>query len=434
LHTHRADPASPAPFATRAVRRLVVALTCAAAASVSGCVKQPDAKTCPTGIYCPAGSECAARQAVCIFTPCGNGKLDPGEACDDGNVVDGDGCNATCTSNETCGNGFKDLSEECDFALTPDTCTTTCTSNICGNTRTDPGEDCDPGPGGMTAQCLATCRWSRCGDTVVNPLAGEGCDDGNLDNQDDCTNSCKTNFCGDGNRQLRGSRIEGCDEGEGNVASLVGLSCGYGQVCTFCLQGSCTVGAVIGPRCGDGIRQGLYGEECDDARSAACGTCAACGWVDPRAAQGSIDVVNATSIVAGDTITIDDGTSLAVLEFSNTFGNCATPGAHCVDIQGRGANGAVAAQLRFVMSPANGWTSDVTPSGSGNPVSLVHARSGVSFNVAIVVHGSSVAVSPASGAVVVHGMAGGVGCRAGDACSVARDCVWPLSCSSGTCQ
>jgi cysteine-rich repeat protein len=30
------------------------------------------------------------------FGGCGDGILDPGEACDDGNVLDGDGCNATC--------------------------------------------------------------------------------------------------------------------------------------------------------------------------------------------------------------------------------------------------------------------------------------------------------------------------------------------------
>jgi cysteine-rich repeat protein len=29
-------------------------------------------------------------------TACGNGRLDPGEACDDGNAADGDGCSSTC--------------------------------------------------------------------------------------------------------------------------------------------------------------------------------------------------------------------------------------------------------------------------------------------------------------------------------------------------
>ena len=37
---------------------------------------------------------------------CGNGLLEPGENCDDGNTVTGDGtCSADCSSNEKCGNG-----------------------------------------------------------------------------------------------------------------------------------------------------------------------------------------------------------------------------------------------------------------------------------------------------------------------------------------
>src|ERR1051325_11179479 len=35
---------------------------------------------------------------------CGNGRLDPGEACDDGNNLDGDGCEHDCTA-AVCGNG-----------------------------------------------------------------------------------------------------------------------------------------------------------------------------------------------------------------------------------------------------------------------------------------------------------------------------------------
>jgi cysteine-rich repeat protein len=529
MNTHGRDPARPGASASRTVRRFTFAFAVGSCVASVGCVRQPDAKSCPTGIYCPAGTDCAARQQVCIRTPCGNGRLDPGEVCDDGNILDGDGCNATCTSNETCGNGVKDVNEECDYGLTPDTCTTSCRSNVCGNDRPDPGEDCDPGSAGMTAQCLPTCKWSRhgdgwvnpldgeqcdgdglgnvtvgiygdacefagtvagtyrvcnsdctlgshgdgkvnrsdgelcdglsdgvptgrsdcesktcnsnctpssCGDGVTNPTAGEACDDGNKDNQDDCTNACTANVCGDGIPQLGGSRVEECDRGGANVASIAGRTCGYGQTCTFCLQVSCTEATVVGPRCGDGVVQGSHGEKCDDARSAACGTCdASCQRVWPRPAQGSFDVVNAASIVAGDTITIDDGASQAVLEFSDSLGRCTTTGVRCVDMQPATDNGAAAAQIRTAMSAVNGWTSKVAPSGTGNPVSLVQARAGVSYNIAIAVHGSSVAVSPADGAAVVHGMSGGVGCLAGDACASSNDCVWPLSCSNnGVCQ
>ena len=35
---------------------------------------------------------------------CGNGVVETGEACDDGNLVDGDGCSAHCGP-DTCGDG-----------------------------------------------------------------------------------------------------------------------------------------------------------------------------------------------------------------------------------------------------------------------------------------------------------------------------------------
>lgn len=48
---------------------------------------------------------------------CGDGMLDPGEACDDGNAVAGDGCSADCTVETVrpvCGNGTRENGEECD--------------------------------------------------------------------------------------------------------------------------------------------------------------------------------------------------------------------------------------------------------------------------------------------------------------------------------
>lgn len=44
---------------------------------------------------------------------CGNGKREAGEACDDGNTENNDGCSATCQL-ESCGDGIKQASEACD--------------------------------------------------------------------------------------------------------------------------------------------------------------------------------------------------------------------------------------------------------------------------------------------------------------------------------
>jgi cysteine-rich repeat protein len=44
---------------------------------------------------------------------CGDGVVDPGEQCDDGNALDGDGCDGNCTLT-ACGNGVVTSGEECD--------------------------------------------------------------------------------------------------------------------------------------------------------------------------------------------------------------------------------------------------------------------------------------------------------------------------------
>jgi cysteine-rich repeat protein len=67
-------------------------------------------------ITCPAGMAPAASQRVCVEGLCGNGVLDAEEACDDGNLIDGDGCSADCRSSEVCGNAIVDhaVGELCD--------------------------------------------------------------------------------------------------------------------------------------------------------------------------------------------------------------------------------------------------------------------------------------------------------------------------------
>src|SRR5262245_3089905 len=61
-------------------------------------------------LRCPPNTACSRDLAgpVCIRGTCGNGDLDIGERCDDGNIIDGDGCSADCQSIEICGNGIID--------------------------------------------------------------------------------------------------------------------------------------------------------------------------------------------------------------------------------------------------------------------------------------------------------------------------------------
>lgn len=69
---------------------------------------------------------------VCLTAGCGNGRRDPGELCEDGNINAGDGCSANCLSDERCGNGEVDVvnEETCDDSnqRSNDGCSSTCGS------------------------------------------------------------------------------------------------------------------------------------------------------------------------------------------------------------------------------------------------------------------------------------------------------------------
>jgi cysteine-rich repeat protein len=59
---------------------------------------------------------------------CGNGTVEPGEVCDDGNQRQGDGCRFDCRGTERCGDSLTDFGEECDDgnALDGDGCSPAC--------------------------------------------------------------------------------------------------------------------------------------------------------------------------------------------------------------------------------------------------------------------------------------------------------------------
>jgi len=91
---------------------------------------------------------------------CGDGIVDPGEACDDGNAIDTDGCSNICRA-PACGDGTVQGGEQCDD----------------GNL--DNGDGCED-------DCFET---SVCGDNDVQ--GHETCDDGNLIDGDGCDSDCR---------------------------------------------------------------------------------------------------------------------------------------------------------------------------------------------------------------------------------------------------
>ena len=96
---------------------------------------------------------------------CGDGAVDTGEQCDDGNITSGDGCSASCrleTASSTCGDGIVEESEVCDD----------------GNNMDGDG-------------CAAVCDSDEtCGNDIVDAAAGETCDDGNTTDGDGCNATC----------------------------------------------------------------------------------------------------------------------------------------------------------------------------------------------------------------------------------------------------
>src|SRR5690242_17654231 len=70
----------------------------------------------------------------------------------------------------------------------------------CGDGVVDPGEECDDGDASDTDACTAACRFARCGDGVVWEGV-EGCDDQNDVDTDACGDDCALPSCGDGSVQ-----------------------------------------------------------------------------------------------------------------------------------------------------------------------------------------------------------------------------------------
>ncbi len=126
---------------------------------------------------------------------CGNSTTGGGEACDDGNTNDCDGCRGDCSAAETgCGDGFICNAEVCDDANTNncDGCRSNCLAEEtgCGDGFTCGAEVCDDANTDSCDGCNGDCSVAEtgCGDGVI--CTGEDCDDENTSNGDGCSATC----------------------------------------------------------------------------------------------------------------------------------------------------------------------------------------------------------------------------------------------------
>jgi cysteine-rich repeat protein len=260
------------------------------------CVNTPDDTACDDGLFCNGAETCDATQDcqagtpvdcddadICtddscdeatdscdnIFDPgndpscaagtCGNGQVEAGEECDDGNTLDGDCCSSTCQFEpigSTCDDGlFCTVDEACDGAgtcgggnprdcsdgvgCTADTCnetTDTCvnlpTDAVCddgvfcnGMEICDPAQDCQPGtPVDCDDADICTddsCNEaeSRC-DNIFNagnaPECAEQCPDLDGDSFSTAGGSCGEVDCDDDDPGVNPGTAEVCDDYKDN--------------------------------------------------------------------------------------------------------------------------------------------------------------------------------------------------------------------------
>ena len=279
---------------------------------------------------------------------CGDGVRACDEECDDGNLINGDGCDANCTL-PRCGNGIVDAAEPCDDGnpVNGDDCENDCTLPRCGNGIVDAAEPCDDGNPVNGDDCENDCTLPRCGNGILD--AGEECDDGNLINGDGCDANCTLPRCGNGIVDAG----EECDDGNRNPFD------GCTKACTMCGNGivtppeecdspnlingeRCDAKCALLPRCGNGIVDAA--EECDDGNGVNGDGCAV-NCTQPRCGNGIVDAAEECD---------DFGTCIGS---ANAGDGCAAahdcPGGTCTTFGGDGcaANCTRESELTFDLVP-----------------------------------------------------------------------------------
>ncbi len=221
---------------------------------------EPESINCETGVVCPANRLCAKSQAVClpIGSRCGNGIVETytvveqvatedeagnpttkeiereiKEECDDGNLINGDGCSDECLE-EFCGNGRKDKilvrqedgstiekEEVCDHGLGRNSkidgkyCSKNCDSNLlCGNGVVDGDEVCDHGIKDYEEVWVGLSSENEADQIKAQGILTDLMRD---KGKNDCAPNCASTVkCGDGildNYGYLGAKAEICDPG-----------------------------------------------------------------------------------------------------------------------------------------------------------------------------------------------------------------------------
>ncbi len=266
---------------------------------------------------------------------CGDNIVNLGEACDDGNLVDGDGCDSNCELTPVCGNNLVNYTEECDDGnlVNGDGCDSSCLleGNWCFEVEPNdtsaaatPVVLCDGAAGTINPATDAdwfavdvTVPGSSIRAEVVN-ITGTG---------------CPTNF-DSLIRLYNGSLIELANDNDdgNNFCSLISPLSDVGA--TNLVPGTYFIRVeesgnnaispayavlidVLPPGCGDGVLQ--VGEACDDANllpndgcDPTCQLEGACSEAEPNNNQATANPLGVCSAIVGQVNPVGDLDYVAV--------------------------------------------------------------------------------------------------------------------------
>jgi len=337
---------------------------------------------------------------------CGDGLLDPGEACD--------GSQMTATTCEELGyyeqEGILTCLSDCTFNLA------VCTGGRCGDgtIQVGEGEKCDGsnldemtcddlGLGGGTLSCKATCRFdvsrcelsAECGDDVAaSPF--EPCDGTDLDDQTcvtlgfhrgvlacnaECTGFDTSRCTNCGNGEMDGEEV--CDG-----MNLGGQTCvtqGWygGQLtcsadCGTFDDGSC----IAAGQCGDGLVQTTYGEDCDGVNLNA-QTCLTLGY-----GQGSGELGCTGGCVFDETACVPKSTNADLVTLTVSTGTL-TPAFQ-------------AATTTYTVMVPNAVTTQTVTATKANPYASLVIAPGQPMSLTLGANPATVTVTAESGAQKVY--------------------------------
>lgn len=323
-----------------------------------------------------------------MIPPCGNAQVGGGEACDDSNTMNGDGCSASCAV---------EAGWTCDQAE-PSVCTAKCGDGLVLGSEAKAG-GCDDHNEVSSDGCSASCHVEpgyvcsgtpsvcakTCGDGLLDP--GETCDDQNTIAGDGCfACAVETGFnCDNTPLPSECTDIDECASGTpcGAHSTCTNTSGSYtcGCVSGYKLVGSactdideCASGTPCGPHstctntsgsytCGCATGYGLVGSSCTDIDECASGTpCGANATCTNTAGSFTCTCMTGYSMVGG-TCTADSTC------------NMGTPGTGGTTHSGSSSSGTIAGGY-FFSSFSNGSGASITVYGVDAKFSAAWNNSG----------------------------------------------------------